>query len=260
MENFLGLPTDLSARGAEIDSLMGWLHLLMIILFVGWGLFFVYTLFRFSARRNPKADYTGVKNHYTTYLETVVVIAEVILLMGFSIPIWANVVAEFPAEKDAIVVRVVAEQFAWNFHYAGPDGKFGNVDVKHIDSVNNPLGIDPKDENGKDDYSTINQMYVPTGKPIIAKLSSKDVIHSFGVPFLRVKQDAIPGMEVPIWFEALKTGTAEIACSQLCGVGHYSMRGFVNIKSPEDFAKWQEEQTKAKAEENAGSGGDDFWN
>ena len=99
-------------------------------------------------------------------------------------------------------------------------------------------------------------MYVPIDKPVIIKLTSKDVIHSFGVPNLRIKQDAIPGMEIPMWFQGTKEGTYEVACSQLCGIGHYSMRGFINIKSAEDYTKWEAEQTAAK--EESGSG-DDFW-
>ncbi len=184
-------------------------------------------------------------------------VVEIVLLVGFSIPIWAKAVDQFPAEQDAVVVRVVAEQFAWNFHYAGPDGKFGKVSTKFVDTVTNPLGLDPSDPNGKDDINTINQLYIPTNKPVITRITSKDVIHSFGVPSLRLKQDAIPGMEVPIWFQAVKTGTYEIAFSQLCGTGHYSMRGFVQVKSPEEFAQWMTEQSQSK--EDSGSQ-DGFWN
>lgn len=253
MIELLGMQPNASAHGPAIDNLLVWLHWLMLILFVGWGLFYIITLIKFRAGANPKADYHGVKSHASSYLEATVAIVEVILLVGFSIPIWADVVENFPEEKDAIVVKVVAEQFAWNFHYAGPDGKFGKVDAKFVDSTTNPLGLDPEDQDGKDDIHSINQMVIPSHKPIIAKITSKDVIHSFGVPHLRVKQDAIPGMETPIWFEGIREGQFEIACSQLCGLGHYSMRGFVQLKKKADFDKWMAEQSQPE------ESGDAFW-
>lgn len=260
MEKLLGMQPNASVRGPEIDALIIYLHWLMLALFVGWGIFFIYTLIRFRSSKNPVADYTGVTSHASSYLEVAVAFVEVVLLIGFSIPIWAKAVGQFPKEQDAVVIRVLAQQFAWNFHYAGADGKFGKSDSKFVDEVSNPLGLDMTDSNAKDDISTINQMYVPTGKPVIIKILSKDVIHSFGVPALRVKQDAVPGMEVPIWFEANKLGTYEIACSQLCGSGHYSMRGFVQVKAPQDFDKWLADEGAKKAQEGAGGGGDSFWN
>ena len=108
---------------------------------------------------------------------------------------------------------------------------------------------------GKDDVTTINQLHLPVDKPALIYLSSKDVIHSFFLPNLRVKQDAVPGLNVPIWFEATKTGKYEIACAQLCGLGHYRMRGFMTIMSEDDYAAWMDEEQALLAE----GGGDDFW-
>ena len=105
-----------------------------------------------------------------------------------------------PSESEALVVQVTAEQFAWNVHYAGPDGVFGRTDIKLLDPQSNPLGLDRSDPAAKDDVTTLNQLYLPVNKPIIVRLRSKDVIHSFGVPEFRVKQDAIPGLTIPIWF------------------------------------------------------------
>lgn len=256
MEGLLGLPTDYSYHGAAINSLLSWVHWLMLVLFVGWGGFYLLCLFKFRQKKNPKADYHGVKNHVSTYLEIGVAAIEALLLIGFSIPIWAKAVDNFPDEKGSVVVRVVAEQFAWNFHYPGPDGKFGRTHPKFVDTVENPLGLDRSDPNGKDDIHTINQLIVPINKPVIAKITSKDVIHSFGVPGLRLKQDAIPGMEIPLWFMATKPGQVEIACSQLCGNSHYRMRGFIQMKTQPEFDAWLARQAK-KAQEEAS--GDDFW-
>ena len=179
-----------------------------------------------------------------------------VLLFGFAVPIWAARVDRMPPESEALVVQLTGEQFAWNVHYPGPDGKFGRTDIKLIDVQTNPLGVDRSDPAAKDDVTTLNQLYLPANKPIIVKLRSKDVIHSFNVPEFRVKQDAIPGLTIPIWFipdvttEQMRARTGnpefqyEIACAQLCGLGHYRMRGFVTVQTQEEFQKWMDERVK----------------
>jgi cytochrome c oxidase subunit 2 len=262
MTEWLGLPPLAATHGGQIDSLIGWIHIFMLLLFLGWGTFFLYTLIRFRKSRNPVANYTGVKSHTSSYLEGGVLVVEMVLLFAFSIPLWAARVDHLPQESDALVVHLTGEQFAWNVRYAGPDGVFGKTDIKLIDVQNNPLGVDRSDPAAKDDVTTLNQMYLPANKPIIVKLRSKDVIHSFNVPEFRVKQDAIPGLTIPIWFVPnvttaemrSRTGNSEfqyeIACAQLCGLGHYRMRGFVTVLSPEEFQKWMDdEQTKLKESE-----------
>ncbi|HEV8537384.1 MAG TPA: hypothetical protein VGR15_00555 [Bacteroidota bacterium] len=204
MEEFLNLPPDGSQHGPALDGLIGIVHWLMFALFFGWGIFYIFTLIRFRKSRNPKANYAGVKSHFSNYLEVSVLVIEVILLVGFSIPLWSKRVDAFPAEKDALRIHVVAEQFAWNIHYPGPDGKFGRRDIKLIDT-DNPLGLDRTDQDAKDDITTINQLNLPVNKPVIIDLTTKDVIHSFNLPFYRAKHDAIPGTSIPIWFTPVKT-------------------------------------------------------
>jgi cytochrome c oxidase subunit 2 len=254
--HWLGMPPLGTAHGAQIDSLIGWTHLFMLILFVGWGGFFVYALIRFRRSRHPVADYTGVKSHASNYSEVAVAVVEAVLLFAFSIPIWAARVDRLPSNSEALLVQVTGEQFAWNVHYAGPDGVFGRTDLKLLDAVSNPLGLDRDDPAAKDDVTTLNQLYLPVNKPIIVRLRSKDVIHSFGVPEFRVKQDAVPGLTIPIWFipnvttaeMRIRTGKPEfqyeIACAQLCGLGHAKMRGFVTVQTAEEFQKWLEEKIK----------------
>jgi len=250
MTEWLGLPPLATTHGGQIDILIGWIHIFMLVLFVGWGGFIAYVLVRFRRSRNPVADYAGVRSHRSTYLEIGVAVVEAILLIGFAIPLWAARVDKIPPENEALVVQVTAEQFAWNVRYAGPDGVFGKTDVTLVDLQTNPLGVDRSDPPAKDDVVTLNQLYLPVNKPIIVKLRSKDVIHSFGVPEFRVKQDAIPGLTIPIWFVTnvttaemrTRTGNAEfqyeIACAQLCGLGHARMRGFVTVVSADEFQKW----------------------
>ena len=256
-----GLPIVASAHGHEIDMIIYLVHLLMFVLFAGWAVYFIYVLLRFNRRRNPKASYHGPHSHIPTSIEIAVAIIEVLLLVGFSIPFWAKQVNAFPEGKEVIKIRVIAEQFAWNIHYPGADGIFGKTDMKSFDKQSNPLGLDSKDANSKDDIVTINQLHLPVGRPVIIELSSKDVIHSFNLNIMRVKQDAIPGIKFPLWFIPTKTGKSEIACAQLCGVGHYYMRGFMTVHSQNDFQKWLDSQAPASGEEGEESGGDDdFWN
>jgi cytochrome c oxidase subunit 2 len=198
-QKLLGLPINASAHGHEIDNLIGWLHVLMFVLFVGWGLLFVYILVRFRRKANPTADPAGVRSHASSYVEVGVAVLEIILLVGISIPFWSKKVSAFPAREEAVHVRVVAQQFAWNIHYPGPDGVFGRVDMKLVSDAN-PLGLDRKDKAAKDDFFTVNQLYLPVNKPAILDLTTKDVIHSFFLPMHRVKQDTIPGMTIPIYF------------------------------------------------------------
>jgi len=248
MLSYLGMPVEASAHAAEIDHMIVLVHWLMLVLFVGWGAFFVYVLVRFRKGANPNASYTGAKGKISKGLEVAVAIVEVILLVGYAIPAWARRVKDLPPENEAVIVRVVGEQFAWNVQYPGPDGKFGRTDIKLV-SADNPLGLDRSDPAAKDDITTINQLNLPVDRPVLVHLSSKDVIHSFGLYEMRVKQDAIPGMDIPVWFVPTRAGEYEITCSQLCGLGHYRMRGFVTIQSAADFQKWLVEQ-KAAANNN----------
>lgn len=313
IEKLLGLPINASTHGARLDHLMLWVHVLMAVLFVGWIVFFLYTIARFRRSRHPKADYTGVKTHASSYLEAVIAVIEIVLLVGISIPFWSWKVSAFPAESDATRVRVIAQQFAWNIQYPGPDGIFGRTDIKLVDEATNPIGIDRSDPHAKDDITTINQLHLPVNKPVIIELTTKDVIHSFFLPLMRVKQDTIPGMIIPVHFTAaltsdqvreqmattvslpttkkfeglvamqdytgkdgqviLKKGRSisddalkklvenevtnirvgprtpmEIACAQLCGLGHYRMRGFLTVQDQKGYEAWLKEELEALAE------------
>ncbi len=309
MQHLLGLPIDASAQGGAIDNVIVLVHYLMLVLFVGWMTYFVLTLIRFRKAKNPRAFYTGVKSHFSSYVEVGVALIEVVLLVGFAFPIWANRVNHIPDEKDATVVRMVAQQFAWNVHYPGPDGVFGRTDINLVSS-DNPIGLDTTDPYAKDDITTLNQLNLPVNKPVIIELSSKDVIHSLNLPLFRVKQDAIPGQEIKVWFTPTMTtadirlklaktfslrggkipdelanltstedyrakdGTVivpkggsftddlvpqltaagitdvtgapdtptEIACAQLCGLGHYRMRGFITVQTADEYAAWIKDQ------------------
>lgn len=241
---FMNMPLDASAHGHEIDTMMSLVHWLMIILFVIWAPYFLYTLYRFRASKNPEASYEGAETELSTYLEVGVVVAEAVLLVGFAFPVWADLTEEEnqPATDEAVEIRVVAEQFAWNIHYPGPDGVFGSRSPDYVDDQTNPIGLDPDDPASADDIVTRDELHLPVDVPAIIHLTAKDVIHSFFLPHMRIKQDVIPGMEIPVWFEPTMTGDFEIACAQLCGLGHYRMNGYVTVHSQEDFDAWLAEQ------------------
>lgn len=232
-----GLPINISTHGPAIDRLIYVVHGLMAALFIGWFIYLVLALFRFRARPGHRAVYK--LNHFKapTYAEVAVALSEALLLVGFSFPVMNSVRNVFPDPAKALEVRVAAEQFAWNVHYPGGDGIFGKTDIRLL-SGTNPVGLDLNDPAARDDIVTINQLHIPVHRPVIVQLSSKDVIHSFAIPVMRVKQDAIPGEVIPLWFEARKTGQFEIACAQLCGLGHYRMRGFFTVETEEQFKSW----------------------
>src|ERR687891_428490 len=148
------MPLQASAHAAEIDHMTILVHWLMLVLFVGWGAFFVFVLFRFRSGANPKASYTGAKGKISKGLEVAVAVIEVVLLVFYAIPAWATRVTQFPPENEAVVVRVIGEQFAWNIHYPGPDGRFGRTDISKV-TADNPIGLDRADANAKDDVTTI---------------------------------------------------------------------------------------------------------
>jgi cytochrome c oxidase subunit 2 len=241
MGEFLGLPIQASAHAADIDEMIILTHWLMAVLLVGWGAFFIYMLVRFRASANPKADYEGVKSHRSSYLEIGVAVIEAVLLVGFAIPAWADRVNEFPPDEEATVIHMIGKQFEWHSHYPGADGRFGRRDISLI-TPTNAIGLDRSEPNGADDIVSINQMNLPVNKPVIVYLSSQDVIHSMGIAEMRVKQDAIPGIQVPVWWVPNVIGNWEVNCSQLCGLGHYRMRGFVTVQTEAEYEAWLAEE------------------
>ena len=246
-QNILFMPELASEHGKAVDALIVYVHWLMIALFLGWSLYFVYVLWRFNARRSPKADYEGSKSPLPKQIEVAVVVAEAVLLFAFAMPIWARSAGQFPDAKDATVIQIMAQQFAWNARYPGPDGQFGRQDMKLI-SNDNIFGVDPADPAGKDDVQVLNEIHVPVNKPVLIYLSSKDVIHSLKLVAMRLTQDAIPGLRIPCTFTPTKIGKYQIECAQLCGNGHAAMAGgFVVVQSQEEFDKWLKSKEGAVA-------------
>ncbi len=244
---FLGriwwLPELISTHGAEIDQQLALTLAVAGITFflsqIGLG----YFIWRYRARRDSgPASYW----HENVKLEAGWTIITAIVFIGLGVRgnmIWAEYFRqEVPA--DALTVEVVAQQFAWNIRYAGPDGQFGRTDPAQIDdALANFIGLDPTDPAGQDDIMTQNILAVPVNRPVHLTMKSKDVTHSLFVPQLRVKQDIVPGMSMSLQFTATKTGEYEIACTELCGMQHYMMRGRLLVMEPGEYNTWLQERS-----------------
>jgi len=238
------LPPQASAHAGEIDLVLTLVHWLMLVLFVGWGVYFVWMLVRFREGRQPAPLAEGPPRQPALWTEIGVVVAEGVLLVVIALPVWyRQTTAPATADPSAVVVRVVAEQFAWNIHYPGDDGRFGETRLSLV-STTNPVGLDRSSPFGGDDLVTLDDLHLPIHRPVVIQLSSKDMIHSFGVPAMRVKQDATPGLLSPVWFTPTMAGEFDIACSQLCGLGHYRMRAVITVESEAEYQAF----LKAEAE------------
>ncbi|HTY41579.1 MAG TPA: cytochrome c oxidase subunit II [Thermoanaerobaculia bacterium] len=222
--SWMRLPEQASTYAPDIDNMF---HLIMWItgvIFVIVELLLLVFLWKYRHRPGRVATYTHGNNRLEV-IWTIVPALICVMLALLSRRIWDHIKENMP--HDAVEVQVTGEQFAWNIRYPGPDGKFGTAD----------------------DITTLNQLHVPVGKPVIVTVTSKDVIHSFFLPEFRVKQDAVPGMHTRIWFEGNKVGHWEIACAELCGLGHFRMKGFITVDTQEDYQKWLAEQAAAQTAE-----------
>lgn len=236
------LPPLASEHGAGIDRMIHYLLVTVGLLFIiGHGVlgFFVW---RFSQQDRVTFHLPSRKAERAWSIGTVVLMAIIaeggVLVLG--LPVWGKFYAS-AAPADAISVEVMAEQFVWNIRYAGKDGIFGRTDPKLIRD-GNPLGLDPQDPATKDDIVLLSELQLPVNKPVRIFLRSKDTLHSFFLPHFRVKQDAVPGMTIEIWFIPTQVGEYEIACAELCGLGHYQMRGVLRVLPQGQFEQWLKEQ------------------
>ena len=246
-------PELVSQNGGQIDGLIIAVHLLMLVLFVGWIIYYFVALWKFRASSNPKADYKGVKSKtITNSIEGAVIVAELVLVVVATY-YWNFYVNKSDDFSDDSVIRVTAEQFAWSARYPGADGKLG-AQSKTLVSGANPFGIDKTDPLGEDDIEVLkSDIVVPmkknkdgTSKSVTIDLASKDVIHCFKVLPLRVCQDVIPGLRIPIHFRPTKVGRYQVTCAQLCGDGHARMKGAVKVVDEAEWDEWYKAEIEKK--------------
>jgi len=239
---FWWLPPLASEHGRQIDFLFTTTLVITGAVFILVQLLLAFLVFRYSGSKERKAIYF-TENKTLELAWTIIPATILTILIFFGGRLWSKIQLSEPP-KDAFKVEVWGEQFRWTFRYPGKDGKFGRVDLKLI-SVENPLGIDKNDPASKDDiffFAGEENMRIPVNKPVIVYLRSKDVIHSFYVPHFRVKQDAVPGMITRTWFVPTEKGEFEYACAELCGLGHYMMRGVIVVDDEEKVQQWLSEQ------------------
>jgi len=218
------LPENISTYGGDVDHLFRIIYYITGVWFVAAELLLFYFLVRYHKSRQTKSAY--VRGDTSRQLAWVLVPVLIVLILDLSIDkvsgdVWHRIKLELP--PAAQVVHITGKQFNWEFTYPGPDGKFGTADDQTIE----------------------NELHVPVGKVIRFELTSNDVIHSFFIPTVRLKQDAMPGRKIQGWFEATKPGTYEIACAELCGFGHYSMHGVLTVHTEKDYQRWVESRWAA---------------
>jgi len=230
-------PIDVSTNGHKIDDL---LHLTTIEIGIAFMLVVV-LLVSFMILYRERSGHSALYDHgnrwphlaLTGCLALCVYFFIDLNIADLSAKVWDELRENMPDPDKSLTVRVYAQQYAWNFQYAGADGEFDTAD----------------------DITTINQLHIPAHQAVIVEMRSKDVIHSFNLPNFRLKQDVVPGMLTRLWFEATQTGEFEIACAELCGLGHYRMRGILTIQNNEEFKIWlqakagEKQQISAQEEE-----------
>jgi cytochrome c oxidase subunit 2 len=235
-------PPAITDFGHEIDNQFTRTFVITGIVFVAAQLGLAYAIFKFRDR-GQKATYFEGNNT----MEIVWTLATVVLFVGLGLyarNAWAEV-HFMGAAPGSLQIEVTGQQFVWNFRYAGPDGKFGREKPELVSaSTGNPVGLDPTDPASKDDIVS-PVIVVPAGKEVELIIRSQDVTHSFFVRELRLKQDAVPGMEIHMHFTATVPGDYEIACAELCGLGHYRMHSILTVMNEPDFEKWAKEQEAA---------------
>jgi cytochrome c oxidase subunit 2 len=207
------LPENVSTYGADIDWLFSVIQWITGVTFLGVIVAMIVFLVKYRRQEGRRALYT----HGNTALEitwTIVPAIILIVLFMLSQSTWWSIKGRQPSSDFR--VEVTAKQFNWEVTYPGPDAQFGTAD----------------------DLTLENELHVPVNTVVLVTLRSKDVIHSFFLPNLRLKQDAVPGREIPVWFEATKPGKYELPCAELCGFGHSGMLGHLTVYSQDDYLKW----------------------
>ncbi len=211
------LPEDVSTYGKHIDELFYIIYIITTVTFVLVEALLVIFLVKYRHRPGRKATYT----HGNTALEIAwtIVPAVILVILGVVSNQWWRVIKGDSMPATDFHVEIVAKQFNWEIHYPGRDGQLGTADDLQVD----------------------NDLTVPVNKIVRVTLKSKDVIHSFFLPNLRLKQDAVPGRNIDVWFEATKVGKYEMPCAELCGFGHSGMKGWLFVKNPAEYEQWARE-------------------
>ena len=237
-------PEGISNYAPEIDRQFNLTLIVVAIVFVLAQVGLGWVIMSYGSGKRGAASYSH-GNNTLEFTWTGITAAVFIVLAIFGQRVWAKLHFNEPP-PGALQIEVTAQQFAWNFRYPGPDGQFGKTEARLIDDAGgNPLGLDPDDPVGKDDFWTTT-LTIPQDKPVNLILRSKDVIHDFFVPPLRIKQDTVPGMLINLHFIAHKSGKYEVACAELCGLGHYKMKSFMDVVPEADYESFLKQKAASR--------------
>jgi cytochrome c oxidase subunit 2 len=238
------MPPDASELGVGIDHQMAETMITSGILFVVAQLVLASFVWRFADKNDQRKIKIFPGGATPMVVGAIILVgAEILALTLVGSKIWAGIYVA-PADPHSLKIDVQAEQFAYYFRYAGPDGKFGTLHPELIDpSTGNFMGLDPAHDTAARDDIVAATLAVPVNTPVVLELHAKDVSHAFYVPELRIQQDFVPGLVIPLHFTATRLTKSEIVCTQLCGLGHYNMRAYLEVMSADDFQKWLNEQS-----------------
>jgi cytochrome c oxidase subunit II len=229
-------PLPITLEALAWDRQFIWTLWITAVIFIAAQVLLAWTVMRGRRRSRASTLLPATTNRRFEWAWTVATAALFITLSILGSRGWAKVSSRDPAKET---IEVDSHQFAWNFRYPGADGRFGRTSIEFInDAGGNSVGIDPKDAAGKDDIVTAS-LRIPARRDVLLLLHSRDVIHDFFVRELRTKQDIVPGMEIPLELHVDQTGTYEIACAELCGLGHSQMRSVLIVMAPEEYDQWK---------------------
>ncbi|MFK8047461.1 MAG: c-type cytochrome [Halioglobus sp.] len=231
--------TPLASNWGMIDTTIEITFWITGFVFVAVNLFLAYAIYKYRFSASKRAHYEPENKKLEVWLTTITGIG-VAAMLAPGLIVWADFVS--PPE-DADVIEVVGQQWQWSYRLPGEDGILGTVDSRYV-GPDNPFGMNPTDANGLDDVLVdSNELHIPLNRPVKVLLRSKDVLHNFAVPQFRVKMDLVPGLVSYLWFEPTKTGKFDILCMELCGIAHYTMRGYVVVDEQADYDSWLAQQT-----------------
>ena len=226
--------TEVASNWSNIDTTIDITLYITAVVFVAVNLFMAWAIFRYRHDPSRRAHYEPENKKLETWL-TVITTVGVAAMLAPGLVVWADFI-KVPEGADE--VEVFGAQWQWSYRFPGADGQLGTADARFI-SEQNPFGISPDDERGNDDVLvSSNELHLPVDRPVKLLLRSKDVLHNFAVPQFRVKMDMVPGMVTYVWLTPTRTGTFDVLCMELCGIAHYTMRGYVVVDTQADFEKW----------------------
>lgn len=247
--------TPIASNWAAMDDTISITFWVTGFVFVAVNLFMAYAVIRYRYRKSGRAAYEPENKKLEGWLTGLTTVG-VVAMLAPGLFVWAKFV---DVPKDAAVFEAVGQQWHWSYRFPGKDGKLGTVDARHV-SDKNPFGMNPDDPNGQDDVLVASpELHLPIGRPVKVLLRSKDVLHDFAVAQFRVKMDLVPGLVTYVWFTPTRTGKFDLLCQELCGIGHFVMRGSVVVEEETAFQSWLGShptfaQTSAQAAGDAAAG------